>query len=55
VLYYAFAALREKHPPSTAELQRPKKNLVELFAESPFSGLEMNFDRFPDVLPTDAP
>ena len=31
--------------------QKPKKNLVELFAESPFKGMEMNFERFPDILP----
>jgi Arc/MetJ-type ribon-helix-helix transcriptional regulator len=53
VLDYAFAALREKNAPSKTEPQRPKKNLVELFAESPFRGLEMNFDRFPDILPPD--
>ena len=53
VLDYAFAMLREKNPPPKAE--PPKKNLVELFAESPFSGLAMNFDRFPDILPPDIP
>jgi Arc/MetJ-type ribon-helix-helix transcriptional regulator len=25
------------------------KNLAQLFAESPFRGLEMDFDRFPDT------
>jgi Arc/MetJ-type ribon-helix-helix transcriptional regulator len=46
-------ARREKQgtSPPTREAQKPKKNLVELFAESPFKGLEMNFERFPDVLP----
>jgi Arc/MetJ-type ribon-helix-helix transcriptional regulator len=51
MLAYAFAALREKNPPPQSESQKPKKNLVELFAESPFQGMEMNFDRFPDILP----
>jgi hypothetical protein len=51
VLAYALAALREKTLPPKAEPQMPKKNLVELFAESPFRELEMNFDRFPEILP----
>ena len=46
-------ARREKDrtlvPP--ARQKTPKKNLVELFAESPFKGLAMNFERFPDTLP----
>jgi hypothetical protein len=28
-----------------------KKSLAQLFAESPFKGLEMKFERFPDTLP----
>ena len=28
-----------------------KKSLAQLFAESPFKGLSMTFERFPDVLP----
>jgi Arc/MetJ-type ribon-helix-helix transcriptional regulator len=28
-----------------------KKSLAQLFAESPFKGLSMNFERFPDILP----
>jgi Arc/MetJ-type ribon-helix-helix transcriptional regulator len=55
VLDYAFAALREKqHGEESAakptKLPRPegKKNLAQLFAESPFKGLEMDFERDPD-------
>jgi Arc/MetJ-type ribon-helix-helix transcriptional regulator len=51
-------AWREKHQisPSAetpAERHRPegKKSLAQLFAESPFKGLSMNFERFPDILP----
>jgi Arc/MetJ-type ribon-helix-helix transcriptional regulator len=42
---------KEQTPVPAAEHQQPKKNLVELFAESPFKGLAMNFERFPDILP----
>ena len=45
-------AWREKHEPP---VQRPgpegRKNLAQLFAESPFKGLSMDFERFSDVLP----
>ena len=51
-------AWREKHQISQsaetpAEHRRPegKKSLAQLFAESPFKGLSMNFERFPDILP----
>jgi hypothetical protein len=45
-------ARREKTRTATGP-GTPKKNLVELFEESPFSGLEMNFERFPDVTPVE--
>jgi Arc/MetJ-type ribon-helix-helix transcriptional regulator len=55
VLDYAFAALREKSNAEQAaakppKLPRPegKKNLAQLFAESPFKGLEIDFERDPD-------
>jgi Arc/MetJ-type ribon-helix-helix transcriptional regulator len=55
VLDYAFAALREKHqtaPPAANGPKRPrpegKKNLAQLFAESPFKGMELDFERDPD-------
>lgn len=51
-------AWREKHrvsqPVETpAEQRRPAgtKSLARLFAESPFKGLSMNFERFSDTLP----
>ncbi|HEY6390139.1 MAG TPA: hypothetical protein VIX89_02605 [Bryobacteraceae bacterium] len=50
-------AWREKHPVESGETRatfsRPegKKSLARLFAESPFKGLSMNFERFPDILP----
>ncbi len=51
-------ALREKHQgeqsgKASATGPRPegKKSLAQLFAESPFRGLSINFERFPDVLP----
>lgn len=38
---------------SSAQRIRPrgKKSLARLFAESPFKGLSMEFERFPDSLP----
>ena len=49
---------REKHrvsqPGETPAGQRrpaETKSLAQLFAESPFKGLSMNFERFPDTLP----
>ena len=50
-------ARREKpqvsqHGQTPARLHRSeRKSLAQLFAESPFKGLEMNFERFPDILP----
>jgi Arc/MetJ-type ribon-helix-helix transcriptional regulator len=51
-------AWREKHQAehsgeTSTTLSRPKgkKSLAQLFAESPFKGLSMNFERFPDILP----
>lgn len=50
-------AWREKHqvsqPGETPGKQRPegRKSLAQLFAESPFKGLSMNFERFSDILP----
>ena len=50
-------AWREKHQVEQSEeaaiRPRPEgqKSLAQLFAESPFKGLSMNFERFPDVLP----
>lgn len=40
----------QSHAPPTGP-KTPKKNLVELFADSPFKGMAMNFERFPDTLP----
>ena len=51
-------AWREKHQveqagetPATLSRPEKKKSLAQLFAESPFKGLSMNFERFPDILP----
>ena len=51
-------AWREKHQlsqPGEAPARQPrpegKKSLAQLFAESPFKGLSMNFERFSDTLP----
>lgn len=51
-------AWREKHQASNqgethAKQRRPegRKSLAQLFAESPFKGLSMNFERFSDTLP----
>ena len=51
-------AWREKHQvtqpgETSAKPRRPvgNKSLAQLFAESPFKGLAMNFERFPDILP----
>jgi hypothetical protein len=38
----------EKKPFAASE---SKKSLAQLFAESPFKGLDMDFKRFPDTLP----
>ena len=42
---------QERTSDSASAHRTPRKNLVELFAESPFNGLAMNFERFPDILP----
>jgi hypothetical protein len=48
-------AWREKRqaeaPPVTRLRGEGKKSLAQLFAESPFKGLSMEFERFSDVLP----
>jgi Arc/MetJ-type ribon-helix-helix transcriptional regulator len=51
-------AWREKHQveqsgEAAATRPRPegKKSLAQLFADSPFKGLSMHFERFPDILP----
>jgi len=50
-------AWREKYqaaePDEALPKQRPegRKSLVQLFAESPFNGLSLDFERFPDTLP----
>ncbi len=53
IIFEGVQARREKErtPVESVGRKTPKKNLVELFAESPFKGLEMDFERFPDVLP----
>lgn len=38
-------------PPSAIE----NKTLVQLFAESPFKGMSLDFERFPDTWPPTAP
>jgi Arc/MetJ-type ribon-helix-helix transcriptional regulator len=51
-------AWREKHrvsqpgeTPAGQLRSSATKSLAQLFAESPFKGLSMNFERFPDTLP----
>ena len=48
-------AIQSIAPPAVTPTRttRPpgKKSLAQLFAESPFKGLEMKFERFPDTLP----
>jgi Arc/MetJ-type ribon-helix-helix transcriptional regulator len=51
-------AWREKHrvsqpsqPPVKQSRPQGKKSLARLFAESPFKGLSMDFERFSDTLP----
>jgi Arc/MetJ-type ribon-helix-helix transcriptional regulator len=57
VIVQGVYAWREKHrveqSGEAAPSPRPegKKSLVQLFADSPFKGLSMNFERFPDILP----
>jgi hypothetical protein len=58
VIEQAVYALRDKHevsqPVETPVVEHPPeqvKSLAQLFAESPFKGLAMSFERFPDVLP----
>jgi hypothetical protein len=45
------AAAEEKLAPAKSPRPESKKSLAQLFTESPFKGLEMDFERFPDVLP----
>ena len=42
---------RRKSRPGRTTRPPGKKSLAQLFAESPFKGLEMKFERFPDTLP----
>jgi hypothetical protein len=43
-------ALRTSEPPATSSLRASEaKNLVELFANSPFAGLSMDFERDKDT------
>jgi hypothetical protein len=53
VLWQALASAPNDEIPSPAKRSRPegRKSLAELFAESPFKGLAMDFERFPDILP----
>jgi Arc/MetJ-type ribon-helix-helix transcriptional regulator len=57
LIAYAIRTLREKDQSlacaeTTVERRRPagKKSLAQLFAESPFRGMAMDFERFPDSL-----
>ena len=45
VIDHALATLRAKNPPLQAEPKKPRKNLVQLFAESPLAGAEIDFER----------
>ena len=38
-------------PPVSKKRQPGRKSLPQLFAESPFKGMAMQFERFPDILP----
>lgn len=43
------AAIGEKPAPANGPRPDARKSLAQLFAESPFKGLDMDFERFPDV------
>jgi hypothetical protein len=45
------AATKEEPTPSKGAVPEARKSLAQLFAESPFKGLDMDFERFPDILP----
>ena len=53
VLWQALSSAPMQERPEGTTRPRPeeKKSLVQLFADSPFRGLAMDFDRFPDILP----
>lgn len=53
VLWQALSRVptREKSDGTTRPRPEGKKSLSQLFADSPFRGLAMDFDRFPDILP----
>jgi hypothetical protein len=53
VLWQALASVPSDEIPAPPKRPRPegRKSLAELFAESPFKGLAMDFERFPDILP----
>jgi len=52
VLWQALTSAAEAKP-ALAKGPRPEagKSLAQLFAESPFKGLNMDFERFPVILP----
>ena len=53
----AIYSLYDKNQPAdTPDVSHPpqrKQSLVQLFANSPFKGTSMDFERFPDTMPSD--
>jgi hypothetical protein len=45
------AATKEEPAPAKGAVPEARKSLAQLFTESPFKGLDMDFERFPDILP----
>lgn len=53
VLWQALSSAPPQEKSDATLRPRPEgqKSLAQLFADSPFRGLAMDFDRFPDILP----
>lgn len=57
VLWQALNPTSPQNQPASASRRRPagRPSLAQLFAESPFQGLGIEFERFPDTWPPVAP
>ena len=53
VLWQALSSAPTQEKSDATARPRPEgqKSLAQVFADSPFRGLAMDFDRFPDILP----
>jgi hypothetical protein len=51
VLWQALTSAATEDVPSKGAVPVARKSLAQLFAESPFKGMDMDFERLPDLVP----